>query len=297
MGRHIDLAFDSIQIHSRNTCLSIANNWRVEEIIRNKQIQKIFDPQLFATSVKLFREKCNMVNSASIQTFLDYFESQWCAYAQNGWFEGYAPGLPSTSNALESVHEKIMKALDKKRLGLIPFLNVSRANIIKEWTVERSPTLVLQDSSTSEVRNVENLNQKVFNHHPIIAKSDLVEAYKWNNQNKTIIHFKDDNYYYVSSCDKYDISKDDCKSYNQALNGKKWSNFDEMMNQIYSIHRVKYDENDWTLISCTCWFWLKRYKCHRQIAIAARKKKCNFDSVGMDIPIQSNRKKEDQKKH
>ncbi|RNA18248.1 hypothetical protein BpHYR1_020844 [Brachionus plicatilis] len=30
--------------------------------------------------------------------------------------------------------------------------------------------------------------------------------------------------------------------------------------------------------------------CHHQIAIAARKK-CNFDSVGMDIPIQSNRKK------
>ncbi|RNA30040.1 hypothetical protein BpHYR1_011591 [Brachionus plicatilis] len=49
MGRHIDLAFDSIQNHSRNTCLSIANNWRVEEIIRNKflmqespEIDKIF---------------------------------------------------------------------------------------------------------------------------------------------------------------------------------------------------------------------------------------------------------------
>ncbi|RNA38240.1 hypothetical protein BpHYR1_049363 [Brachionus plicatilis] len=49
MGRHIDLAFDSIQSHSRNTCLSIANNWRVEEIKRNKflmqespEIDKIF---------------------------------------------------------------------------------------------------------------------------------------------------------------------------------------------------------------------------------------------------------------
>ncbi|RNA38464.1 hypothetical protein BpHYR1_047572 [Brachionus plicatilis] len=47
--RHIDLVFDSIQSHSRNTCLSIANNWRVEEIIRNKflmqesqEIDKIF---------------------------------------------------------------------------------------------------------------------------------------------------------------------------------------------------------------------------------------------------------------
>ncbi|RNA29472.1 Ragulator complex LAMTOR3 [Brachionus plicatilis] len=49
MCRHVDLVFDSIQSHSRNTFLSIANNCRVEEIIRNKflmqespEIDKIF---------------------------------------------------------------------------------------------------------------------------------------------------------------------------------------------------------------------------------------------------------------
>ena len=75
------------------------------------------------------------------------------------------------------------------------------------------------------------------------------------------------------------------------MNSKAWRNFEDMINFIYSIHRVKYDISNWTLSSCTCWHWQKHYKCHHLISIAARKKKCNFDSVGMDIPIQSNRNK------
>ena len=43
------------------------------------------------------------------------------------------------------------------------------------------------------------------------------------------------------------------------------------------------------LSSCSCWYWLKHYKCYNLITIAERKKKCDFDSVGMDRPIQSNR--------
>ncbi|CAF0981464.1 unnamed protein product, partial [Brachionus calyciflorus] len=132
---------------------------------------------------------------------------------------------------------------------------------------------------------------KEFNLSPVISKSDLVEAYKWNNQNKTIIHFKDDNCYYLSSGERADITKEDCKSFNQALLEQKWKNFDEMMHEITSIYRVKFNEDSWKLSTCSCCFWLKNYKCNHQIAIAARKKKCNFDSVGMDIPIQSNRKK------
>ena len=42
---------------------------------------------------------------------------KWFKY----WYEGFAPGLPSTSNSLESIHEKIKKSLYSKRYGLIPF--------------------------------------------------------------------------------------------------------------------------------------------------------------------------------
>ncbi|CAF1140193.1 unnamed protein product, partial [Brachionus calyciflorus] len=109
--------------------------------------------------------------------------------------------------------------------------------------------------------------QKIFEPE-LFPIDDLVKAYKWNSYNKTIIHLKDDNYYYLTADDKIDINKEQCKQYNQSLIGKKWSSFDHLITSIFSIRKIKYNENSWTL-----------------------KKKCNFDSVGMDIPIQANRKK------
>ncbi|RNA09213.1 hypothetical protein BpHYR1_050617, partial [Brachionus plicatilis] len=55
--------------------------------------------------------------------------------------------------------------------------------------------------------------------------------------------------------------------------------------------KVKYNENSWTMSSCNWWYWLKNYKCYHITTIAARKKKCSLDSVGMDFPIQANRKR------
>ncbi|CAF0708145.1 unnamed protein product, partial [Brachionus calyciflorus] len=141
-----------------------------------KQIQKIFDENLFPTAIKLFQEKWEKVTSSSIKSFLDYFKDQWCQEGHNGWFEGYAHGLPSTSNGLESINDKIKTAIDNKRFGLIPFLNECCENILKEWTKDRSPTLTLNDPITNEVKSVQNLNQKIFNDFPSIEKSDLVEA-------------------------------------------------------------------------------------------------------------------------
>ena len=51
----------------------------------------------------------------------------------NGWYEGYYGDIPSTTNGLESSHEKIKDALKGKRLGLIEFLNECRENLIKYW--------------------------------------------------------------------------------------------------------------------------------------------------------------------
>ncbi|CAF0826598.1 unnamed protein product [Brachionus calyciflorus] len=141
---------------------------RILDVI--KQIQKIFDANLFPTAFKLFQEKWEKVTSSSIKTFIDYFKDQWCKEGQNGRYEGYAPGLPTTSNGLESLHDKIKTALDKKRFGLISFLNECFDNILKERTTDRSLTLTLKDPITHEVKLVENLNQKIFNYYPIIEK-------------------------------------------------------------------------------------------------------------------------------
>ena len=82
MGRHIDLAFDSIQSHSRNKCLSIANNWRVEEIIRNKYIlQKSPEiDKIFVVNVKnmhwILLTNINPLDAG----FKQILEQEWFVY-------------------------------------------------------------------------------------------------------------------------------------------------------------------------------------------------------------------------
>lgn len=48
--------------------------------------------------------------------FVDYFVSQWVEALPN-WFEGAAPGFPSTNNANESVNGKLKSVLKKTPLG------------------------------------------------------------------------------------------------------------------------------------------------------------------------------------
>ena len=40
------------------------------------------------------------------QTFLDYFKHQWVE-RNFGWYEGYAPEVPSTNNGLESFNRYV----------------------------------------------------------------------------------------------------------------------------------------------------------------------------------------------
>ncbi len=58
---------------------------------------------VFDAAYKLFKDKWLNVNSNKIPTkkFFDYFESEWIQ-KHPGWYEGFAPGVPSTNNGLES---------------------------------------------------------------------------------------------------------------------------------------------------------------------------------------------------
>ena len=85
---------------------------------------------------------------------------------------------------------------------------------MKEWLFDGAPLLILIDQITKEEKKVDNLNKKTYV-YPIISKSDIVKAYKWNCLNK--IHLKDDDFFYLCSDKKSDISKDECKKYNESL--------------------------------------------------------------------------------
>ncbi len=76
------------------------------------QIQKKPHPEAIQRAFELFDVKWRMKKSkhvkasemVAVNTFLDYFRDQWTVEGRNGWYEGYAPGIPSTSNATEASH-------------------------------------------------------------------------------------------------------------------------------------------------------------------------------------------------
>ncbi|CAF1008423.1 unnamed protein product [Brachionus calyciflorus] len=258
-------------------------------------IQSIFREDLFQVAVNLFEAKWKKVNNPGVQNFMSYFKEQWTTEANMGWFEGYLPGLPSTSNALESLHEKFKKEMKGKRLGLLHFLDVCVDIIVKRWSLDRAPTIAIKNPVTANIEIVENKEQKKFNDQAVITDSDMAAADEWNSLNKTIRHLKN-KCYYVSSGDKIDITKQECKDYEQALMEKKWVTFDSMIKEIFSINKITVADN-WVESICTCSFWQKNYKCSHQIATCAREKKCRFDTIAMDLPIEANRNKGAPKKN
>ncbi|CAF0960418.1 unnamed protein product [Brachionus calyciflorus] len=61
-------------------------------------LQSSYSQPKFNIGYKLFKEKWKSVEGMR-KFFDDYFEREWISLTNQGWFEGLAPGYPSTNNA------------------------------------------------------------------------------------------------------------------------------------------------------------------------------------------------------
>ncbi|CAF1044974.1 unnamed protein product [Brachionus calyciflorus] len=61
--------------------------------------KKIRSDILLNDAVKLFVLKYKRFKNAALNDFLSYFENEWVK-KNSGWYEGYAIGMPSTTNGL-----------------------------------------------------------------------------------------------------------------------------------------------------------------------------------------------------
>ena len=101
-----------------------------------KSLQLASTPEIFAKAISLFNEKYSN-GSDALQNFLTYFNKQWVE-KYPGWYEGYAPGLPSSNNALESTNRYIKEhSKFSKRHSLSQFLSVVERKIVWHWSKER----------------------------------------------------------------------------------------------------------------------------------------------------------------
>jgi hypothetical protein len=141
-------------------------------------------------------------------------ESWWFKPEHNTWYEGYIPGLPSTSNGIESFHLNGLKTKKKlvKRLPTMQFLD-SMQGVMKDWSLNRAPDLLDKTG-----RLVQNPNLQIFSSKPSINEADFLAAYKWNQMNKEIRFLKSAGLHLVKAHKPDDaqdlaISTDECKSY------------------------------------------------------------------------------------
>ena len=125
--RNIDIQLKSVeQQHRENLRKDIT------------KIQIIFEKSSFDVAIQLFNYKWKSLKNSSINNFLQYFNRQWCTESNKGWFEGFAVGVPSTSNVLESFHQ--------------------RNTLVHNWSVTRSPSLKMLDSASNVENEIDNVN-------------------------------------------------------------------------------------------------------------------------------------------
>ena len=98
---HMKKAFEA---HETYISLESSTKEQIKQDIYVLQLSESID--FFNTSYELFKEKWSSEKNKATDTFLTYFHKVWIDQ-HPGWYEGYAPGVPSTNNALESTNEKI----------------------------------------------------------------------------------------------------------------------------------------------------------------------------------------------
>jgi hypothetical protein len=82
--RNLDTRLRSVKTHETRQAI------RVDISI----LQCSSTPSIFKKSLALFLAKWRICAQPEVQTFIEYFDSQWCIEANSGWYHGYPIGIP-----------------------------------------------------------------------------------------------------------------------------------------------------------------------------------------------------------
>ncbi len=232
---------------------------------------------MFTESSKLFLNKWENLNDLEIGQFLGVFSEKFLHNHPN-WFAGYAPGDPSTNNALESTNNVIKaEGTLRERLPINQFLAWMDAQMIK-WSTER---------------NSENLNHKTFSDVPTKSLAVWTAAYQWSKQQYTVLKSSEGavDSYFFSAQGKDPITEYDEMIFTESFQSNRWLEFDSMAEMRLSIWKVSVESNDWESATCTCPVFLKEYICKHSVGLPVRLKLLTVPDTAKTIPIGQKRKR------
>ena len=218
---------------------------------------------------------------ATINDFIEYFQSQWIDSAFSGWYESYASGLPSHTNALESTNEKIKTNFTfRERKSISEFKNTVE-KMIQLWSKARDPLAV--DSKSFSEKPLVNLSSQTAAHQWLLKKKDVIKV-RVGRSPSIYLH-------YIPSGKKTTLTREEVDIFMALHNNCSWSPFAEFSHHESSIWCVTLNETDWLKGECTCPFHKKNYFCKHVIGLSARMRYCEIPLIAQNVPVGERRKR------
>jgi len=242
-------------------------------------LQACQSPEIFEKASSLFLLKWEKVEPA----FIKYFKKMWLCSKRSGWYQGYASAIPDHNNSNESDNRYIKEDQDRKRLGLIQFLNHAANSLVHEWSLRR---------------RADSYTYVPFHTYPQLQLSHWTNSWQWSSLCKQILRYKKGIYDFwcIPAGLEKAISQRDCTKYFTIIEDKSWGSFDNYASHIRTIHYIKYEKKDWLKSKCSFEYWAKNYHCHHTVGLAVYKKKAAYLDIHMEIPIGQTRARGQPKK-
>ena len=192
----------------------------------------------------------------------------------NGWFEGAAPGFPSTNNGLESINAQIKReGTFRERLPLGAFFQCI-FKILTDWTRDRDPA---------------SANFKPFASSPSVGHQLQSEGYdlaKLRGASIRTRRSKDNQtQYFIPSWKQRQLTENDIKTFLQTR-----AKFDTYQKWKQRVHVVVLNNQNWIASTCSCSKWQKQYVCKHVVGVATLKGLYKIPEAARTDPIGRKRK-------
>jgi hypothetical protein len=237
--------------------------------IRRLQICKT--KSTFLIAIDFFYKKWEDHTGHNVQVFLDYFKLEKMSVCPNR-YEAVAECVPSHSNAIESCNRYIKEDETFREQWPIGRFQTKSLEIVSNWSKERKPE--------------DNVNCKLFHHHPVLTTKVWKNAYSYIKFEKPEILQINNSIttgytsYFVKSAqsEAYPLNKTSIANYKRALKSPPGFDLKEFFELEFRYWEIRVSngvtEDNWNQkqIFCNCPSFQKNFVCKHTIGVAIRLK-------------------------
>jgi hypothetical protein len=224
-----------------------------------KMLQASSSPEIFHSVFALFE-----VRWSKYKEFVNYFKAEWYN-TQPNWYEGYAPGLPSTNNALEATNRVIKdENTFGERLQFSRFL-VCALELAENWSRRRAANSVDPRPFMHDTRMTPKVWKQMADYS--LSNFKTKEQVVGMEAHVGIRRF----YCLSSKCRSQEPIEQLIEKHRKFAKSKKWSSLQEYKLYSYNcIYDVKIVPHSWKQSTCTCVSFMKFYLCKHIVGICER---------------------------